>query len=142
MSEENKAIVRQFYEFFETGDLRVADEIVATDYVNHMALPGQTPGLEGYKELGTIFQTGFPDIQFTIEDQIAEGDKVATRYTARGTHQGDFLGIAATGKPLTWTALVLQRVVSGKVQESWLEWDLLGPMQQMGAIPAPGEGGE
>jgi len=141
-TEENKAIARKFFEIIETGDLSAADEIVATDYVNHKAVPGQKPGLEGYKEVATAVRTGMPDIQYTFEDQIAEGDKVVTRYTAKGTHQGELFGIAATGKPLTMTALVLQRVVSGKIQESWLELDMLGLMQQMGAIPAPGEGGE
>ena len=84
----------------------------------------------------------FPDTVHTIDDVIAEGDKVAFRATTKGTHQGEFMGIAATGKPITWTALVLQRVVSGKIQESWLQWDRLGLMQQLGTLPAPGEGGE
>jgi steroid delta-isomerase-like uncharacterized protein len=141
-TEENKAVARKFYEIFETGDLAAADEIVATDYVNHNAIPGQTPGLEGYKAVVTALRASLPDIKYTIEDQVAEGDKVVTRYTGRGTHQGEFFGIAATGKPLTMTGLVLQRVVGGKIQESWLELDMLGLMQQMGAIPTPGEGGD
>jgi steroid delta-isomerase-like uncharacterized protein len=138
MSEENKAIARQFYGILESGNLSAADEVVATDYVNRNAIPGQTSGLEGFKEAVTMLQTAFPDLQITIEDQIAEGDKVATRYTIRGTHQGEFMGIAATGKPVTWTALVLQRVVSGKIQESWLQWDQLGLTQQLGVVPPPG----
>ena len=141
-TEENKAVARQFFEIIETGDLSAASKIVATDYVNHKAVPGQKPGLEGYKEVVTAVRTGLPDIKYTIEDQIAEGDKVVTHYTARGTHQGEFFGVAATGKPLTLSAIVIQRVVNGKIQESWLELDMFGLMQQMGAISAPGTGGE
>lgn len=138
--EENKAIARQFYKLIETGDLDLADEVVAEDYVNHNALPGQTSGLAGYKEAISALRASVPDIQYTIDDQIAEGDKVLTRYRATGTHQGEFLGVPASGKPLTFRALVLQRVVNGKIQESWLEMDMLGLMQQMGALPTPGEG--
>jgi steroid delta-isomerase-like uncharacterized protein len=138
--EENKAIARQFYKLIETGDLDLADEVVAEDYVNHNAIPGQTPGLAGYKEAISALRASVPDIQYTIDDQIAEGDKVLTRYRATGTHQGEFLGVPASGKPLTFRALVLQRVVNGKIQESWLEMDMLGLMQQMGALPTPGEG--
>ncbi len=138
--EENKAIARQFYKLIETGDLDLADEVVAEDYVNHNALPGQTSGLAGYKEAISALRASLPDIQYTIDDQIAEGDKVLTRYRATGTHQGEFLGVPASGKPLTFRALVLQRVVNGKIQESWLEMDMLGLMQQMGALPTPGEG--
>jgi steroid delta-isomerase-like uncharacterized protein len=136
--EDNKAVARQFYRMLETGDVSMADEVVATDYVNHNAVPGQKPGLEGYKDIVRAVRTGLPDIQYTIEDQVAEGDKVVTRYTAEGTHRGEFLGVAATGKPITMTALVLQRVVDGKIQESWLELDMLSVLRQMGAIPSPG----
>ncbi len=135
MSAENKAIARKFYEILDTGDISKADQVVATNYVNHNAIPGQAQGLEGFKQAVNLIHKAFLDIQITIEDQIAEGDKVATRYTVRGTHQGEFLGIAATGKPATWTALVLQRVVGGKIQDSWLQWDQSGLMQQLGNDP-------
>ncbi|UCH26260.1 MAG: ester cyclase [Trueperaceae bacterium] len=136
--ENNKAVARQFYRILETGDISMADEIVAADYVNHNAIPGQKAGLEGYKDVVRSLRTSLPDIRYTIEDQVAEGDKVVTRYTAKGTHQGEFLGVAATGKPITMTALVLQRVVDGKIQESWLELDMLSVLRQMGEIPSPG----
>jgi steroid delta-isomerase-like uncharacterized protein len=139
MSHHNKSIVRKFYETLASGDLDAADKVVASDYVNHSAIPGQAAGLQGFKEAVSSLRAVFPDLQFTIEDQIAEGDKVATRYTVRGTHQGEFMGVAATGKPVTWSALVIQRVVGGKVQESWLQWDQLGLLQQLGAVPSPGE---
>ena len=132
--EEIKAIARRFYEIIETGDLASADEIVAEDYVNHKAIPGQKRGLEGYKDVVRAVKAGMPDIRYTIEDQIAEGDKVLTRYSATGTHQGELFGVPATGKQVTMTALVLQRVAGGKIQESWLEIDMLGLMRQMGAV--------
>ena len=139
MAHHNKSIVRKFYATLSSGDLDAADKVVASDYVNHNAIPGQTAGLKGFKEGVSSLRAAFPDLQFTIEDQIAEGDKVATRYTVRGTHQGEFMGVAATGKPVTWSALVIQRIAGGKVQESWLQWDQLGLMQQLGAVPSAGK---
>jgi steroid delta-isomerase-like uncharacterized protein len=136
-TEENKALARKFYELFETGDLKAAEEVVAKDFVNLRAIPGQTSGLAGLKEVIKAFRAGVPDIKFTIEEQVAEGDKVASRYSATCTHQGDFLGVPGTGKPLNFTGLVIHRIVEGKIQEAWLEFDMLGVMRQMGAIPTP-----
>ena len=142
MSAENKAILRRFFEdLFNTGNLAVADEIVATDYLNHNAAPGETPGREGLKQFVAAVRTAFPDLHFTVEDQIAEGDKVVTRWTSTGTHQGEFGGIPATGKQVRLTALNIHRVVNGQVTEGWLQWDALGMMHQLGVIPAPGQGG-
>ncbi len=139
MSEENKAIMRRFYEdLFGSGDLSVADEIVATEFVNHNPPPGESPGREGIKEFVTLFRTAFPDIHYTVEDQIAEGDKVVTRFTMTGTHRGDFPGIPATGKPITVTAIGIHRLAGGKTQEAWFNSDLLGMMQQLGVIPPLG----
>jgi steroid delta-isomerase-like uncharacterized protein len=137
-TEENKAVARKFYELFETGDLKAAEEVVAKDFVNLRAIPGQTAGLAGLKEVIKAFRAGVPDIKFTIEEQVAEGDKVASRYSATCTHQGDFLGVPRTDKPLNFTGLVIHRIVEGKIQEAWLEFDMLGVMRQMGAIPTPG----
>jgi len=111
---------------------------VAADYVSHDPAPGETPGLEGLKEFVVSVRTGFPDAVFTVEDQVAEGDKVATRFAVRGTHQGEFAGIPATGKPVTFTALNIHRVVDGKIQEGWFKWDTLDFMQQLGVIPPMG----
>lgn len=133
MAHHEKGIVKKFYEILSSGDLDGADKVVAADYVNHNAIPDQTLGLEGFKQAVTGLQEAFSDLQFTIDDQIAEGDKVASRYTVRGTHKGEFLGMAGTGKTVTWSAMVLQRVADGKVQESWLQWDQLGLMEQLGA---------
>ncbi len=143
MSAENKAILRRFFEdLFNTGNLDVADEIVATDYLNHNPAPGETPGRDGLKQFIAATRTGLPDLLFTVEDQIAEGDKVVTRWTATGTHQGEFAGIPATDKPVRITAINIHRVANGQVQEGWLNWDALGMLQQLGVMPTPGQGSQ
>jgi steroid delta-isomerase-like uncharacterized protein len=142
-AETNKSILRRFFtELFNSGDLGVAEEIVAPNYVNHDAVPGETAGREGLKEFVTLLRTAFPDLQITVEDQIAEGDKVVTRFTVTGTHQGEFAGIPATGKPIQVPCTNIHRVTADHIQEAWLNWDALGMMQQMGVIPPMGEGGE
>ena len=140
-AEQNKAILRRFFEeIFNNGDLSVADEIVAADYVNHNPAPGETPGLEGLKEFVTNLRTAFPDVSFTIDDEVAEGDKVVTRWTCRGTHQAEFAGIPASGNHVTFSAINIHHVVDGKIQEAWVKWDTLDFMQQLGVIPPMGEG--
>ena len=141
-TEQNKAILRRFFEeLFNRGDLSVADEIVAVDYLAHDPAPGETPGLQGLKEFVTSTRTAFPDVTFTIDDEIAEGDKVATRWTFRGTHQDEFAGIPASGNHVTFSALNIHRIVNGKLQEAWLKADTLDYLQQLGAIPPMGGGG-
>ena len=141
-AEENKALHRRFFEeLFNQGNLERADELVAGNYVNHNPAPGETPGVEGLKQFVTTLRTAFPDIQFTLDDQIAEGDRVTTRFTATGTHQAEFAGIPATGKSIRITAINIHRVAEGKIQEGWLNWDALGMMQQLGVIPTPGQTG-
>jgi steroid delta-isomerase-like uncharacterized protein len=138
-TEGNKTILRRFFEeLFNEGNLDVAGEIVAQDYVNHDPAPGEQPGLEGLKTFIAGLRTSFPDGHFGIEDQIAEGDKVTTRWTFRGTHQAEFAGVPATGRQVEVGAINIRRVVDGKIQEGWLKWDALGFMQQLGVIPAPG----
>lgn len=138
--EANKAVIGRFFEdIFNQGHLDVADEIVAANYVNHNPAPGETPGVAGLKQFVTTLRTAFPNLHFTIDDLIAEADKVTTRWTVTGTHQEEFAGIPATGKPVTVTAINIHRIVDGKVQEGWLNWDALGMMQQLGVIPAPGQ---
>jgi steroid delta-isomerase-like uncharacterized protein len=133
MAHHEKSIVRKFYDILSTGDLDAADKIVAADYVNHNAIPGQAQGLEGFKQAIASLRTAFPDLEVTIEDQVAEGDRVASRYSVRGTHKGAFLGVEATGKTVSWSAQVHQRVADGRVQESWLQWDQLGLLEQLRA---------
>jgi steroid delta-isomerase-like uncharacterized protein len=140
-TEQNKAILHRFFEeIFNKGDLSAADEIVAVDYVNHNPAPGETPGLEGLKQFVTHTRTAFPDVSFAIDDEVAEGDKVATRWTCRGTHHAEFAGIPASGNHVTFSALNIHRVVDGKIKEGWLKADTLDYLQQLGAIPPMGGG--
>lgn len=140
--EENKAIVKRFVkEVLNERNLAVVDELCAADFVWHA--PGgleQVRGPERLKRLLTGFSTTFPDLRVTIEDLIAEGDKVVVRSTRTGTHRGEYRGIAATGKRATWTWVSIHRIVGGKIVEEWDEGDHLSVMQQIGAIPAPGQG--
>jgi len=139
MSKENKAISRRVNEeCFNQGNLAVADELLAADYVDHAAPPGLPAGVEGFKQLVAIYRTAFPDLHVTIEDQIAEGDKLATRFTASGAHQGELMGIAPTGKKVTVTGIAIERIVDNKIVEHWLVSDQLGMLQQLGVIPAQG----
>lgn len=139
-TEENKAMVRRiFEEVIVKGNLSAVDEIMASNYVYHF--PGQdVKGPEGFKEFVKMMRTAFPDLSMTIEDQIAEGDKVATRETMRGTHKGDFMGIAATGKQVTWKGMVIVHFQDGKEVEAWGSPDNLGLFQQLGVIPPIGQG--
>ena len=143
-TEANKAIARRFLEeVFGQGKLAVADEILAPDHVDHGpgALPGTPPGPEGSKMLVTVYRNAFPDIHFTIDEQIAEGDKVVTRWTGHATHQGELAGIPATGKSATVTGMGVDRIVNGKIAESWGIFDQFGMMQQLGVIPAASQAG-
>lgn len=137
MSEENKALARQFFRMFETGDPEMAGDIVAAGYINHDA-PDPNLGLEGAKAGVIRFKNAFPDARVKIAFQLAEGDKVATRYTWRGTHQGEFNGIPATGKRITWTVTTTFRIADGRIHEAWYNPDALGLMQQLGVVPTPG----
>ena len=143
-TEANKAIARRFLEeVFGQGKLAVADEILAPDHVDHGpgALPGMPPGPEGSKMLVTGYRNAFPDIHFTIDEQIAEGDKVVTRWTGHATHKGELAGIPATGKSATVTGMGVDRIVNGKIVESWGIFDQFGMMQQLGVIPAVSQPG-
>jgi steroid delta-isomerase-like uncharacterized protein len=139
-TEENKALIRWFMEQANSkGNLDVVDELVAPDYVLHTpASPtGEVHGTEDYKQLISMQRSAAPDLIFMVEDQIAEGQKVVTRYSARGTHQGEFMGSAPTGKQVNTTGIVISRIAGGKIAEEWLEWDVLGLMHQLGAISEP-----
>jgi len=142
MSNENKIILQRFFqELFNQGNLQAADELVAANYLNHNAVPGETPGREGLKQFVTYIHSAWADLHFVVEDQIAEGDKVTTRFTITGTHQGEFAGIPATGKQAVIRAINIHHVVDGKIQEAWLEWDALGMMQQLEVVPGSGGNG-
>ena len=139
MSEENKALARKFFRMLERGDAGMADEIVAADYHNHDGPVGKM-GSEGVKAGVTAFKQAFPDARVDIEYQVAEGDKVVTRYAWHGTHQGEIEGIPATGKQVKWTSTVTFRIDDGKICEAWQNMDRWGLMQQMGVAPTPEPG--
>ena len=138
--EENKAVALRYLDAFAAGDLAALDECVAPNYVRHdPGLPFEVRGPEGVKQLVTALRAGLPDFQNTIEDVIAEGDKVLVRLTTRATHQGELMGIPPTGKAVTVTVMDLLRVADRKIAEQWVARDDLGMMQQLGIIPAPGQ---
>lgn len=137
-TEKNKAIYRRFVnEVLNAGNLAAIEELCAPDYINHDAPPGLPAGLAGVKQLIAGFRAAFPDLCYTIEDEIAEADKVVARGTWRGTHQGDLFGIPPTGKQVTVTRIDCTRITEGKMTEHWASQDLLGLMQQLGVAPAP-----
>ncbi len=141
-TEENKALVRRFIEeVWSKANLAVIDELLATNFVLHNPPPEVAPDLEGYKQWVSMTHAGLSNLHSTIEDLIAEGDKVASRWTASGTHQGELMGIAPTGKQVTVTGISIDRIVGGKIAEEWGEMDMLGMMQQLGVIPPPGQAG-
>lgn len=137
MSEAKQIARRVLDELFNEGRLESADELFAPGAVSHdPAQPEPTIGPEGVKQSVTGYRTAFPDVRCEIEDQVAEGGTVATRWTARGTHQGELMGIAPTGRQATVTGITIDRIEDGKIVESWTNWDTLGLLQQLGVVPA------
>jgi len=136
-TEDNKALVRRFYEE-GVHNPALFDELLASTYVLHF--PGSPPiaGIEQAKQLMAAYTSAFPDLQLTTEDMVAEGDKVAIRNTWRGTHQGVFQGLPQTGKHVMFTGSDVFRFDGGKIAEQWADLDALGLMQQLGGIPAMG----
>ncbi len=136
MSEENKAQMRRVYEeFVNKGNLAVLEELTSPDFVDHNSPPGVPAGLEGVKQTFAMFRAAFPDFHMTVEDMIAEGDRVVSRVTIRGTHKGDFMGIVATGKQVTVQVIDIIRIAGGKAVERWGQLDEMGMMQQLGVVP-------
>jgi len=135
-TEDNKALVRRFYEeVFNQRNLALVDHLFSTTHVFHNP-PTTLHGTEEFKQLLSVYITAFPDARFTVEDAIAEGERVASRYTFRGTHQGELMGIPPTGKSVTVTGMIINRIVNGQSEEGWLNFDALGMLQQLGVIPA------
>ena len=142
-TEESKALARRFIEEgFSTGNLALADQIIAPNFVNYD--PGTPPlpsGPEGYKQLVTAYRTAYSDLQLTVEDLIAEGDKVGARWTARGTNTGQLGDIPPTGKQMMVTGISVLTIAGGRVAEQYTNWDTLGMLQQLGVVPPPGQTG-
>ena len=133
--EENKAIERRFMEeVWNQGRLEVADELFATDVVVHN-YPVPAPGVEGIKQVIAASRAGLPDTHMAMEDLVAEGDRVAVRWTYRGTHRHEFLGLPPTGKQIILTGMHIDRFAGGKIVERWVETDLRGMLQQLGSRP-------
>ena len=138
MSDANKRIIQRLFEEPWAGNFDVIDEFVAPDYVGHDPSEQEpTRGPDGVKEFIERYRSAFDGARFTVDDQFAEGDKVATRWTGRGTHTGEIAGIGPTGKDVTVTGLTISRFAGGKVVEEWTTWDTLGMLVQLGVVPAP-----
>ncbi len=136
MSEENKALARRWADIFAQGNLDLVDEIYAPDFVGHdPAMPEDIRGVEGARDFYSMYRSAFPDAEITIEDQLAEGDKVATRWTGRGTHEGELMGVSPSGNRVEVAGITISRIEGGKVAEEWDIYDALGMMQQIGAVP-------
>jgi len=135
-TEQNKARSRRFFEeVWGKGNIAVIDELTAPDFVDHNAVPGLPSGVEGLKQFVVTYRSAFPDMQISVDDLIAEGDKVVIRWTARGINFGPFLGMPATGKPVTVTGITIEPKVDGMTVEGWNNFDQLGMLQQMDIIP-------
>jgi steroid delta-isomerase-like uncharacterized protein len=131
-----KEIARRLAEDPWQGKLEEVLELVGDDYVGHIpGAPEPIRGKDGFREFVTTYLTGFPDGTITVDDQIAEGELVATRWSARGTNTGELMGMPATGKQVTMAGITFARIVEGKAREAWLSWDTLSLMQQLGAVP-------
>jgi steroid delta-isomerase-like uncharacterized protein len=137
MSEANKGLVRRICEeVINKGNFGILDEAVSNDYVYREATVGEKRGKTGFRELVTMYRTAFPDLKMTIEEQVAEGDKVVTRWTAIGTNRGELMGRAPTGKQVRVQGMVVTRFVNGKIAEETEIYDALGMLRQLGALPA------
>jgi len=135
------AVRRLIQEAFNEGRLETVDEVVASTFVGHdPALPEPIHGIEAEKDLIAGYRRAFPDLSITIDEVIAEGDKVVTRWTARGTNLGDLWAIEPTGKAATVTGMSIDRFEHGRIVEAWTNWDTLGLMQQLGVIPVTAGG--
>ena len=139
--QENKEVYRHVLnELYNHGNLDVVDEYIAADFVYHVSMPGISPDREGAKQFVRGITAAFSDIRYTVEDVLAEGDKVVARWSSRGVQTGELMGVPATGKEVATTGISIARVVDGKIKEVWSEFDALGMLQQLGAMDAPAAG--
>ena len=142
MSEHNKTLMRRaMEEIWNQGNVDLLEEVVSSDFIIH-APQAEIHGRAGARQYLAMLREAFPDIHFTIEDQFAAGDRVLTRWTARGTHTGAFQGIPPTNKQVRLAGTDIDRIANGKVVECWTSTDDLGLLQQLGVMPAPAHAGE
>ncbi len=138
-TEENKALIRRFYEEIDKGNIDAMDAMVAEDYIDHTPpFPGFAPGREGLKQTFKLFLTATPGYH-KIEEQIAEGDKVVTRLTSYGKHEGDLPGAPRTGNDMKMTSITIHRIENGKLVEKWSEKDMISLLTQIGIMQPPGK---
>ncbi len=140
-TEENKAIARRWLDGIQKGKLDTLRDLVTPNFVAHQPGVPQPLDIAGLIQFAEVFVNAFPDARVTVEDLIAEGDKVVTRWTFQGPHTSDFQGIPPTGKHVTMAGIDINRIAGGKIVEHWVEFDGLGLMQQLGVVPPPGQGG-
>lgn len=136
--EENKTIAKQALEAINLGDFSLLESLVAADGLDHAVPPGMPPTRASALQFLRMFREAFPDLHYTAEDVIAEGDRVVQRSVARGTMKGNFLGMPATGKTATWDEVHILRIAGDKIVEHWASVDQLGMLQQLGLVPVPG----
>lgn len=142
MSNDNKKLSRRtIEEIWNNQQLDVVDELIAADIVHHdPQLPSPVKGVEGYKQFVRYYLNAFPDLHFTIDDQLSDEHTVVSRWTATGTHKGDLSGIPATGRRISVTGITYGQIADGKFVETWSSWDALGLMQQLGAVGSEAAG--
>jgi steroid delta-isomerase-like uncharacterized protein len=135
----HKEIVRRVVEgVWRDRNFAIVDDLVAEEYVGHdPTQPGPIQGRDGFKQFAAMYQSAFDDALVTIDDQVGEGDQVVTRWTGRGTHTGELMGIAPTGKEVTVSGITISRLENGKIAEEWELMDALGMLVQLGAVPQP-----
>ena len=138
MTQDNSSVVRRFIEeTINQGQIESAARFVWEDVVEQVPFPGQGPGLEGLKDVLRGMRNAFPDLYFSVEEQISEDDKVLTRFEWSGTHRNDFLGVPATGRSVKVWGMVMDRLVDGRIKETRIIMDALGLMMQLGVFPPP-----
>ncbi len=140
MSDENKALARRSWEVVVQGSLDTLEDALAEVYADDVILheAGEDiVGIEGLAQFVSMMRSALPDLRITIEEDMAEGDKVVTRWIAQGTHQGELMGAAPTGNQVTATGITIHRIEEDRIVEEWSNWDALGMMQQIGAVSSP-----
>ena len=136
-AEQNRAAIQRFTERFNQGDITAVDDFVTEDVVYHNAPPGLAAGIAGYRQLIGMWLTAFPGVRVTVADLISEGEKVVARLVVRGTHGGELMGLAPTGRSVEVSVITIMRFEGGRLAEEWEQVDMLGLLQQLGAVPAP-----
>lgn len=138
MAQENKALIKKVIQLWSKGNAEGIDEIYAPNCIiherYHPSSPQTSKGIQAWKKMMSELREAFPDLQDSIEDQIAEGNKVVTRFTSRGTHKGNFFGFEPTHKKVTWTGISIDKIENGKIVETWINWDMYGLLEQIQAI--------